>query len=293
MKKLLWIFALLVLFFIGDRIGGYLLKQLCSKSQFRYSRLYDDRAESDILLLGNSRGLIFYQPYIEQITEKRSFNLSYNGMPVDLAAQLVKDYYNRYAAPDLLLIEVSMCDRLNNQLSSGFSSYAPYSKGLQQLIADSLPTNAGAARLSHLYRYNSEVFLRSLYYLQSDDKHWLTDRQMNQPLIAGASKADSLNFVVLERNFVLLKELIELAESKGTKVELVVSPYYPPFAKRFKNFAQWIARLEQITGKKIRLYTQAVTTSDAFSDYQHLNKKGARQYLDLLKRDGVLGGRGF
>ena len=287
MKKIYWIIALIGLFFIGDRLGGWVLGQLTDASQFRYSRLYNDGAAAEILLLGNSRGLIFYQPYIEEITGKNTFNFSYNGMSIDLGATLVADHLDRYPAAELLLIDVSMCDRVNNQLTSNFSCYMSNSDGLNQLIRDSIPKVANAARLSHLYRYNSEVFHRSLYYLQGNDEDWLTDREMNNLLVDGVGDADSLDFQILEQNFVMLKDLIAAAENKNVQVKLVVSPYYPAYAQRFKQFDKWLARLEAITQRKVHNYATGLNQPSFFSDYQHLNKNGARQYIDQLRRDGI------
>ena len=85
MKKSFWILGLILLFFIGDRVGGHLLKRIADQSQFRYSWLYSKNAKSDILFVGNSRGLMFYQPYIEEKTNFSTLNLSYNGMPMNLA----------------------------------------------------------------------------------------------------------------------------------------------------------------------------------------------------------------
>ena len=65
MKKPLWFIALFALVFAGDRLGGRLLQKQVDSSLFRYSRLYRGDAAADILLVGNSRGLTFYQPYIE------------------------------------------------------------------------------------------------------------------------------------------------------------------------------------------------------------------------------------
>ena len=73
MKKIYWILAIIALFFIGDRVGGYIVKQVVLKSQFRYSRMYKGEAKADILLVGNSRGLSFFQPTIEEFTKKETF----------------------------------------------------------------------------------------------------------------------------------------------------------------------------------------------------------------------------
>ena len=183
MKKIYWIIALVALTFIGDRIGGMILNQITQKSQFRYSRLYKGEAKSDILLVGNSRGLMFYQPYIESLTGKTTFNLSYNGMPMNLGRVLVEDYLEQYEAPELMILDITMCDRLNNGLISGFNLYTPYSDRLSKLMADSNTYVSNAGKLSHLYRYNSEIFQRTLFYLAKSDEDWLLDRVITEDLI--------------------------------------------------------------------------------------------------------------
>ncbi|MBK8194740.1 MAG: hypothetical protein IPK76_16540 [Lewinellaceae bacterium] len=99
MKHLLWFSGFLMLLLAGDRLGGVLLQRQADASLFRYSRLYRGEAGADLLFVGNSRGLTFYQPFIEEKTGLRTFNMSYNGLPADLARVLVQDYLDRYPAP--------------------------------------------------------------------------------------------------------------------------------------------------------------------------------------------------
>ncbi|MEM1323780.1 MAG: hypothetical protein AAGG75_26195 [Bacteroidota bacterium] len=288
LKRLYWIGALLLLFFVGDRAAGWILAQLNESSQFRYTRMYTDQAKSDILLLGNSRGLIFYQPYIEEKTGRSTFNLSYNGLPIDLGYTLVADYLDHYPAPELLLIDISMCDRINRELVSGFNLYAPHSDNISQLIKSYAPEIYYGGQLSHLFLYNSEVFQRSLYYLNKSDEDWLLDRVINDNLVQSVEDAPQLDFNY-EDNYLIdeLAKTVKLAQSKGVKVKLVVNPYYPPFAQRIKNFSSWMERVEKQTGLSVGDYTQAVTDRQGFGDYQHLNKYGAKLYIDQLVEDGV------
>ena len=298
MQKTYWIIALIVLFFVGDRLGGWLLKSLVERSQFRYSRLYQGQAAADILLLGNSRGLIFYQPYITESTGKSTFNLSYNGLSIDLGRVLVEDYLDRYPAPQTLLIDVTMCDRENDQLSAGFSFYTPYSPRLDSFLLAKTPTTAYAGRLPHLFRYNSEVFQRSLRYLGGSDEDWLTDRVMNDFLVDNVEGEKGLDFHfteakdrgTLDEAYILeqLRATVAAAQARGVKVQLVINPYYPPFAQKSVGYVAWKAKVEQVTGLAIRDYALALSDRQVFGDYQHLNKLGSKRYLDLLKKDGVL-----
>lgn len=294
MKKIIWILVLLAITFLGDRLGGWFLKKSVDKSQFRYSRLYTQRAQSDILLVGNSRGLIFYEPYIEEITGMKTFNLSYNGMSVDLMNTLVKDYFEKYDAPQLMIVDVTMCDRINDQLTTGFNTYSTYSDRLEDLIIERGGNMGHGAKVSHLFRYNSEIFQRALYYLNKTDKDWLLDRVINQNMVDGAADLEPYT-IDLEPDSTMrdylpdqLKSMIETAQSKGTKVELVINPYYPAFAKKIENLTSFKTKIEAHTGLKVNDYAQLITEQKGFGDYQHLNKYGARLYLDQLKKDGIL-----
>ena len=72
MKNIIWIIATIALAFLGDRTAGWVLGKITTESNFRYSRLYGGEAECDVLLVGNSRGLIFYQPYVEEKNRTRN-----------------------------------------------------------------------------------------------------------------------------------------------------------------------------------------------------------------------------
>ena len=281
-----WILATLALFFVGDRLGGAVLESMVESSQFRYSKLLNDTGEADILLVGNSRGLMFYQPYIEETTGKNTLNLSYNGMPMNLAAGLVEDYFERYPAPEVMVLDVTMCDRENLQLIRDFRTYAAKSDRLSDLLREEAPRNYWGAKFSHLYRYNSEIFQRALYYRNRSDEDWLLDRVINDRMVAGIEDTEdyTITMVGLEE----LKKTVELAQSKGTEVRLVINPYYPPFAQKIQNLTQFRRAVTEATGLEVADYSLAVADTQGFGDYQHLNKAGSRAYIDRLLADGVL-----
>lgn len=297
MKKILWILVLLILVFIGDRVGGWLLTNVAMKSNFRYSRLYSGKAKSDILLLGNSRGLIFYQPYIEEITEKSTFNFSYNGMPIHIGKVMVEDYVEEYGAPEVVLIDVTMCDRNNAALISGFNYYSTQSPRIKNLIAEVSPTSYYGGLVSKLYACNGEIFQRALFYLNKSDEDWLTDRLITSHYIDNVGEADSLVFDFAENEkeeldkSKLLQELTQLTQflqSKNIRTHLVINPYYPPFVDRFQGFGEWKKEIEKSTGMRVHDYSKAVNDNQGFGDYQHLNKYGSQLYMDILKKDGLL-----
>ncbi|MFN0034105.1 MAG: hypothetical protein ACKVUS_03495 [Saprospiraceae bacterium] len=285
MKHFLWYTSFFALLFAGDRIAGFSLQKQAEESQFRYSRLYRGGAVADILLLGNSRGLIFYQPYIEAITDKTTCNLSYNGLPMDAAKCLALDYLDRYPTPQILLLDITMCDRENDELLAGFLTFSNKSKHLDTLIRGKLPKVWWGGQVSSLFRCNNEIFQRALFHRNKSDKDWLLDREIPKALAAEVSK-HSYDLEIHPYLIQKLKETVEAARASGLRVELVISPYFPGF--QVKNLDSLKAEVEKATGLAVRDYRAALTDPADFGDFMHPNKRGSMKYMDLLKRDGVL-----
>lgn len=289
MKQLLWYSSFVVLVFLGDRIGGLILHRQALESQFRYAQLYRRLTEADILLLGNSRGLTFYQPHIEEITGRKTCNLSYNGLPMDAAKCLTLDFLDiknfEPIGEPLMLLDITMCDRENDELLAGFTTFTERSKNLDTLIHNKIPKVWWGGQVSWLFKYNNEIFQRALYYRNHSDKDWLLDREISPDLAAEVSK-HSYDLEIHPYLIQKLKETVETVQRSGTHVELVISPYFPGF--QVKNLDLLKSEVEKATGLPVRDYRNALNDPTDFGDFMHPNKKGSRKYLDMLKRDGVL-----
>ncbi|PHN06232.1 hypothetical protein [Flavilitoribacter nigricans] len=291
MKQFLWIAGFILLVLAGDRLGGYLLRQVIEGSEFRYSRLYTGRAEADLLLLGNSRGLAFYQPYIEEKTQLATLNLSYNGLPINLAAGLVRDYYDHYPAPEKIVIDVSLCDRFDDQLIMNFSPYLPYSQRIDSLIRLADPQIRGGLGLSHLFRYNSEIFQRALYYQNRSDEGWVVERNLSEK--ESRSVAEDYEFIIYypEEAPEILADLVRYCQQQGSEVQLVLGPYFPAFLAKMSNLETYISTIEQATGLPVHNFSNTVDDFHLFADFQHLNKAGSKVFIDSLFQMGVLSSR--
>jgi hypothetical protein len=285
MKQLGWFLLLLGTVLAGDRAGGYVLQQQVAQSQFRYARLYGSEAAADILLVGNSRGLIFYEPYIEEKSGLKTFNLSYNGLPMDAARALAEDYLDRYPAPRLMLIELTTCDRTNDALLAGFLTFSGQSARLDALIREKSVENWRTGQLSALYRYNNELFQRALFHRKKTDKDWLLDREIDPEL---AAKVLENNYPLEVHPYLLdqLQALVAYAQKKGVAVKLVISPYFPLFTVTHLDDLK--AEATRLTGLPVYDYRYKLSDPALFGDFMHLNKAGAVEYLNLLRADGVL-----
>ena len=261
------------------------MAQQVKQSQFRYSRLYNKGAEAALLLVGNSRGLTFYQPYIESASGKSSFNLSYNGMSIDLAKVLVQDYLDRYPAPKVMILDITICDRPNDELAAAFLTYTRDSPRLDTFLRHKMPKMWWGAQVSSLTRYNNEVFQRALYYRHRSDEDWLLDRVIADKL---AASVDQMSYGMNPGLVQPLQEMVAYAQAKGVLVQLVIGPYFPRFAQKIAHLDALKQVVEAATGLRVHDYRSALADPAAFGDLQHPNKKGSIQYIDLLRRDGVL-----
>lgn len=284
-KYALWFFSFFLLLFTGDRLAGYFLQLPVEKSQFRYSRLYRGEAAADILLVGNSRGLNFYQPYMEQATGKTTFNLSYNGQPMDLAKVLVQDYLDRYPAPKKMVVDITNCDRVNDDLLAGFLTYSGKSSRLDTLIYNKLPKIWWGGQISALFRCNNEIFQRALYHRNKTDKDWLRDHVISSKLAAEAGN-DPYDLQIHPYLIQQLKEAVADAQARHVEVALVIGPYFPGFV--VNNLDALKTAAEQATGLPVHDYRSALGDPTDFSDFRHLNRKGSMAYIDRMMQDGIL-----
>ena len=310
-KPLIWITAFLALTFVGDRFFGFLLQNMSEKSQFRYSRLYYTNEAADILFVGNSRGLTFFQPEVEKITGSKTMNLSYNGMPADLAKVLVMDYLDRHPAPKTMVVDITLCDRENELFKSSFNLYAQQSQRLTDLIkanvsthrpeatslkVDTLDIYAGkkvyyGGLVSHLFRYNTEIFQRVLYHKNKTDEDWLIDRIIGETAAHDTANMKSYPVRMFPLMVAHLKEMIDYVKGKGVEVKLVINPYLPAFAAlpamRDSFLIPLKTYVETQTGMPVSDFSTALTERDNIGDYQHANKKGSKLYMQILKSAGV------
>lgn len=285
MKHAGWFLLVAIVFFAGDRAAGWQLGQWARQSQFRYARLYTGRAGADLLLIGNSRGLGFYQPFISTATGRSNFNLSYNGLSASLAEALTLDYLERYPAPRKVLIDITLCDRPNAELAAGFTTYAPYSKRLDSLIRVENRDAWNGSHFSDLFRYNNEVFQRALFYKNRPDTDWLIDRQI-APALAAATPMDTFPISVQPPLIAHLARLVAGARAAGSEVVLLIGPYYPNMTRDWSNLDALRAAVEKATGLPVHDYRQALTDPTDFGDLMHPNKRGAERWMGMLAAEG-------
>jgi len=286
-NRWIWIPVFILVVFVGDRVGGFVLKKIAEHSQFRFTSLYNDKAACDILVIGNSRGLSFYQPFLENLSNKNVFSLAYNGMAANLGEVFIKDYYNLYPAPKKLLLEITFADRTNEELIPAFATYLPYSKNLQTFIKEKEKKTFYGTKVTHLLRYNSEVFQRAIRHLNTDDKFWLTNRRISTAMQAASEDLENVSIDIIPDLENSLINIVKIAQEHGTEVELIVAPFLHNYANALFNLDEYIESIESKTKLKVNNYAKSIKDPQYFGDYFHINIYGSEKFVEMMKADNL------
>jgi lysophospholipase L1-like esterase len=291
MKRWWWILASIALFFIGDRLGAALLGSLLDRSPQRFSRLYTGQLHGEIACLGNSRGVVdFHAPSIAEAAGRSTVNLSHNGMTPKVARAIFADFLDHNPKPKLLVLEVSF---VTGQTSKGsVLEYMPFfghSKRLVELARQYSREAVIAGEISHLYRFNSELTLRSLIYLvrgQSDQGATM-NASLSPELIEETKQLEPFPLEIFPQELEALVAIVDAAHNAGVEVRLVFAPYLPIYAEKMTNLDEVIAQISAATSRKVFDFSRSVTDTNLFADRVHLSPAGAQEFLQQMLKAGV------
>lgn len=285
MKKLLWIPVFLLVVFAGDRLVAWLFEQQVAESKFRFSRLYKDNENAEIVIVGNSRALCFYKPYVEKVSGKPVFSLCYLGMPSELTAALTMDFVDRCKSIKKIVLEVSVVEMSDEKLIPSFTTYMKYSSRLDTLLKVKANDSWKAAQVSHLFRYNNEAFYRALVYRNKLDNEWFSDRTITPEMAADVANY-SVEFKTSEERIKDLKTIADYCKARNIEVEFLMGPFFPKY--EVKNLDRTINRIKEVTGVTVKDYSKLLNERTYFSDFLHTNLKGGEKVVDQMYADGLL-----
>jgi len=290
-KAGLWAVALVLVVLAGDRLASAVLDQVVQRSRFRFSEIQRPGIDADIVIVGDSRGVTSINvPVVEKIAGRRTYSLCYNGMATKIGEALLDDYLDHNRPPRLLIVEVtSLIEPM--KLSPELKTYAKESPRLGAIYAEEHPIAARAARVFHLLRFNSELYLRALYYLRRSDQDWSNWATISPADVEGARSAPTWRLDPTPGNLDALERIVRLARSRNIELRLLVGPYLPQYLARAVNAGPFIAAVEQRVHRvdpslHVWNYAGAVGEPALFADVLHLNDRGTDAFMRILQRDG-------
>lgn len=295
-KRLLRRFALLAAFilvtFAGDRVIGAWFGSLVDKSGLRFAEMYSGGLKKDVLILGDSRGQdSFYTPLMTRELGKECFSLTSGGFSTEIAEAILLDYLDRNEKPEVVLLEIT-CLRGESRFGMGqMLMFYGRSERLSKLASVYCPKEHAGTVVSHLYRYNQELFLRALYYIGRTDQTRIHRGRMLPSLIETLPNMPEQRIEMpLDYNLKALARIIALTQQKGIRLELVVAPFAPGYRDKIGNYREWIAEVRKTVGPDVAIhdYSDQLTNLDYFIDRMHTNLDGATAMLRRVVADGVL-----
>ncbi|MEA2339320.1 MAG: hypothetical protein QOE82_3327, partial [Thermoanaerobaculia bacterium] len=288
--------ALLILVIAGDRLLSAALRRTLMGSHFRFATVLRPGVDADIIVMGDSRGVTsIYVPEVERLSGLHTFSFAYNGMPTVVSEVMLADYLQHNRPPRLAIIEVTSTVEPRAFISE-IHTFGDFSPRLEALYAAEHPTAARVGKLLRLSRFNSELFLRSLYYMRRSDQDWANWAAMSPGQVARLDARAVWTLKPLPENLAALERMIRLLESRHVEVRLLIGPYYPEYAahSNLEAFAALIAGRTHRVDPKLAVwdYSSAVTGSSHYTDVIHLNGSGAKDLAALMQRDGFFAVRG-
>ena len=291
MKSWRLVLAAIALFFVGDRLGALLLERVLMASPQRFSRMYAGKLDADIVCVGNSRGVyLLDSAEIKSATDQSTANISHNGLTAQMAQALFSDYLEHNQKPRVVMIEASCVTVATAKgIVSEFKPFWGNSQRLQKLGQQYSETVANATKVTRLYQFNSELYLRAVYYLLrgKSDQFGMLSATITQALIDEVERMEPFKMVIQPAELVALHEMIADAKRQGIEVRLVYAPYLPQYAAKMSNLDEFLKDIGEGAGIEPIDLTRTLDADSQFMDRVHMNASGTTALTKMLIERGV------
>jgi hypothetical protein len=282
----------------GDRVLSLVLEQVVSQSHNRHASMYDERAQGDILVVGNSRADRHFPPgLIESLTQQSVVNLGLGGESMRMSEILVMDYLDRYPPPKLLIVEATNFGADPGDVGD-FRLFGIYSSRIRNLEREYRPSLYWTGEIFHLFRYNNDMLVRTLYELWKPETDRLHHQVISDALVARLNRGGfdewekdgpGLPGDVHPENAAAFERLLSRAADLGVPTRVVVTPFLHLNNGSDEVLVEWAKRLKQMAGPShvaVWDYSTLVKDQTAFRDSVHMNAEGVGQMLNTMKAEG-------
>ena len=259
-------------------------------SAFRFSRILTGKIDVDLLIAGNSRGVNLLTAR-DAGSKATVFNLSYNGLNGASSLALVQEFFLRGNKASAVAIEVSTLG-----VEGGSCYTKPYWGQMPMLAAANAAAcsqDAQTARYLPLTRFDSELFLRALYYATvhaRTDQDWADQYRMNSAQCRRYHEhgdASKLRPFVSQDVGMLWRRLAAFQgwmaqHAPGTRIVYVLAPFLSTPAT-VGDVDTLVAAEDKVFGGNFLDLSKALGGNcDDFADLFHLSAVGRPRIVDPL-----------
>lgn len=267
-----YLFTLIICLFIIDRSVSLLIDKVLESSNFRFINI--EKENPDFYVLGNSRGVNsvkesqFDSSYCLDV-----LNISFVGLNPGEIKYLIKKINNKKP----VLIEISSLFSHNNSSTSPSQRFSVF-KNLREKRLD----------VFNLYRFNNDLFLRSIYYLFSSDKSWGNNRVLDSVKKKILLKKEN----TLEINTSSLMSFQSYLDQNNINYMFYYAPIHPEKKNLISNWKSINSHLKNTLNNRYLDLSDLIKNDLSFADLIHTN--GRQQDLihnsifEFLKSNNIL-----
>lgn len=301
LKYLLGAFVLIVVIdqFIGKVIPFYAQKQKIDK---RIEVLIDNKINSKIIILGSSRALNNYNPWvIKNITGQTCYNLGYSGSNIvfhEIILDLILKSKNK---PKTIIYNIDDLGILYNVDGIEFRKDVLFPFVNNNLINEAINNNLNksnwATLVSQTYRQNVN-FINAIRYLVYGQENF--DYKTNNIDSLGANllvnrELDSVPVFssnriypkILQINPDYLAAFIRIQNKcLSNNIQLVLC--YPPLFLKPSKFLKFQVNALKTSNVPVIIADTLLQNANYFFDNDHLNSKGANLYSNFISKQILL-----
>lgn len=242
---------------------------------------------ADVLVLGNSRAdNHFPVSALQDMTCGRALNLGMGGAPTVLSALLWEDYVERHGAPRLLVLEPTGVVDNPHDLAD-LPLLAHYSPRIDAFVRQENKELWMANHAFNLMTFNNNQTMRLVAGLLKPAADRTLVGAIPQPMKRQLAAAPEEMMTADDANWQALDSIIRSAQAHGTRVAVVITPYFPTYAGKLKNFDAFFAELKGRlpAGVTVIDARRAVDKDELFMDALHINEDGVRAMFAALEPD--------
>lgn len=282
------VFAIVV--FGGDRIVAFSAEMAVHRSPNQFVRMYEGKYPADILFLGNSRvdrNIAFDR--VHELTGKNCLNLALGGNHMLISEALLRDFVERYDAPQLVVVELSHSTVKTNSMGE-MGMFAYCSPNMRAVAKSISPAYTTFESIFNSLRFNSPAFWRVTTEAFTEPQSRLLQNTIPPDLAKEWQNGGRVELPIIDKNMQALTRICTYADAENIPIRLIIGPYWQGFRKRIANFDVWKATLQSAAGEHpVYDYSEVFRErEELFHDEMHLNAAGANEFSQRLVAERVL-----
>ena len=283
-KKIKIIIFFFISFLIIDRSISNLLFYFTNYSSLPHAELYSGNGETEIMILGNSRGYrSFDENLIEKKTGKKTKNYSLIGSSTLINEILINDYIEIYKnKPKIIIFEISNLLSDNAALKD-LRVFGYKSKRISNILKNDYPKLYYSGLISNLFNFNNSTFFNSMQKIFVKYEYKGLTGKINK-INLQIEKKTFIENEFSNKNISSLKRIVKLCNEKNIEIILVIAPlYYEILNNEMDEFNLWKKNIyKNIENIKIFDFSSNLKNKELFHDWKHININGINEFHQIF-----------